>query len=175
MFVRPEQTTFPSVLLTAKQAIIVDGMRELRKFGITEDDFFRRKGIMTDEEGAASDGDVILALFDDLIDHSFGHGELADAYDSLSRFLYNAGMDPFEARKKWAHEQLLNWQKSQVCHNVSIESPDHACDESKQFAGKKFTIREAIDKLPIPCAECTFKRHPDEKYVWCCCDYKPVR
>ena len=27
----------------------------------------------------------------------------------------------------------------------------------------------------IPCEQCTFKRHPDEKYVWCCCDYKPAR
>jgi len=45
-----------------------------------------------------------------------------------------------------------------------------SCDACQQLDGKIFTIDEALQKMPIPNKECTFKLY-DENRGFCRCSY----
>ena len=97
---------------------------------------------------------------------------LADIYDAYSRFLYKTGRDPFKARQLWAKHMLLNMENSQVCRFVTIRSGK--CKASAEVADRPIKIEDAIEQLPVPCTECTCRRHANDKYPWCDCDYQPI-
>jgi len=47
---------------------------------------------------------------------------------------------------------------------------ENSCEACRQLENKVFTIEEALEKMPIPCKECTQKLY-DEKRGFCRCSY----
>lgn len=174
-FVRPQQKAYPSTILTARQVIIVDSLKELSRFGLNEDDFFRCRAILTDKHKgeAPKDEQVILKLYKGLLKQCEGHGETAEVQESISKFQRDVGMDSFEARKAWAIATLQNLLKGKITRAVKIKVQGDACEHCAKLADRVYRLEEAIEKLPIPCPECTKKRHPKDAHSACRCEYVP--
>jgi thioredoxin-related protein len=91
----------------------------------------------------------------------------------MSLFLNDAGKDCFSTRQQVAKMELLTYKKSGVIDKVQILTcGKNSCEACQQLDRKVFTIEEALEKMPIPCKECTFILY-DKTRGFCRCAYLP--
>ncbi|MET0039415.1 hypothetical protein [Dehalococcoides mccartyi] len=84
----------------------------------------------------------------------------------MARLRYEQGSEWFSIMQQAQREALLYLKNSKVCSKVEILAAqnEQTCDKCRALNGKKFTIQDALDKMPIPVQGCE----------WCCCTYIAV-
>ena len=172
IYVRSKQKIFPSVLLNKEDAIAVDWLRHLNNFGIKDIDFINeRRGLSKKFGNEAKSTDVIWGLFNKLILKTKDLHSLKCIYYDMALFLNKEGKDCFSVLQQSAKMNLMKFKQAGVVEKVRILTVgEDSCEACRLLENKVFTIEEALEKMPIPCKECTHKLY-DEKKGFCRCSY----
>ena len=82
--------------------------------------------------------------------------------------------DHWKDSEKYARSTLRRYQKSEV-NQVKISAIGDSCPACKAQNMKVYLIEDALEKMPIPCKDCTFDLHGEHAPVgWCRCIYMPI-
>jgi hypothetical protein len=93
-------------------------------------------------------------------------GQLQFLYWHQARLLFETGQDFFLLRQESAKCELRRYQAMDLFSKVEIYTPGDACSKCKALHGKIFTIKEALETMPIPVKDC--------ENIWCLCIYLPI-
>ena len=182
IFVRTSPSTRGKVLVTEEGSKKIDielkkisfrnrWLREIEGLGITEKDFYSRKEIFFVKNGVeVKDGDVFWSLFNESITKTRDLHQSKMIYYLMSLFLHEEGRDYFATRQLSAKMELIQNQNSSLKLNAVIITAGDSCEACKKSANKVMTIEEALEKMPIPCKECTHTIS-DNKRGFCRCCY----
>lgn len=149
-------------------------LRLLDEVGISENDFIKRTHKSIEEASDQEIKDVVWAGYNQLAlkyAKSNDFGALKTLYYRMALFLNEERKDFFQILQQSAKMDLLSYRQSEVVKKVEILTcGENSCESCQRLAGKKFTIEEALEKMPIPNKECTFKLY-DENRGFCRCCY----
>lgn len=163
------------ILVTENETIIIDAMKILEQYGVTEKDFENHKKKFKYE---ISDKDAIWSLYNKLLQKNFEENNfqiLSRLYSDMALMLNKEGKDCFTFLQQARKMELLRYQRasvmSTIIKGVKIATCGmNSCEACHKLDGKSFTIEEALEKMLIPCKECTNKIFND-KYPFCRCCY----
>ena len=187
IFVRTLPLTHQKVLVTEDEAKKIDkewdkvssrknAILQLSSYGISENEFDNYKKNFKFE---VSDSDVIWSLLNNLLQKNMKEnnlGNLSSIYSHMALILSKAGKDCFEYSQQARKMELLRYQhlRSEIIIGVKILTMGcNSCEACQKLDGQVFTIEEALEKMPIPCKECTNMLFND-KYPFCRCGYITV-
>lgn len=187
MYVRTQPSNRQKVVVTEEGAKQIDlewakigfkdnRLRQLAEFEITEHDFVRRVGKSIEEASEQEFDDVIWTEQNKLAnryikDNDFG--ALKSLYYGMALKLNRQGKDWIKVLQESQKMSLLDCGKYGVIKQVKIFSSDDSCEACRLLHDKIFTIEEALEKMPLPCKECTYKFYtPGDKIGgFCRCMY----
>lgn len=130
--------------------------------------------------GAALSRDIKWAIYNHLIQKMLPKNDfqsLKMIYWEMARQLFEEGKDAFQLLWQSAKMDLLSHQgNSDIYQKVEIlTTGDQSCPECQKLNGKIFTIKEALEKMPIPCKACSSElKENDNRSGWCRCIYSSV-
>ena len=184
IFVRSLPSGEKKVLLTEDEAKQVElewdklhskkrCMEKLARYDVEEKDFNRRKKELSKKIAQeAEDRDVLWSLLNELIQKNIEDFRLLSfIYYDLADIVNKEGKDSYTFLHLAQKMVIMDMQKSSIVKGVEIVScGSNSCEVCQQLNGKRFTIKEALEKMPLPIRECTHKQHND---VWgyCRCCY----
>ena len=172
IYVRSKQKIFSSNLLNKEDVIAVDWLKNLENFGIKDDDFINKRSELSKKFGKeAKSTDVIWGLFNELILETKDLHSLKMIYYEMALFLNKEGKDCFTVLQQSAKMELMKFKQEAFIKKVGVlTAGEDSCEACRRLENKVFTIEEALEKMPIPCKECTHKLY-DEKRGFCRCCY----
>jgi hypothetical protein len=150
--------------------------RHLDRWGITDKDFERHKAQLSRKlKQEVSDDDVTWAIFSDLLQKGMKEGEfqeLSMIYYEMALFQNKRGKECFQLLQQAAKMRLNEYKQSGV-KKVQVQTVGDSCPACRKLEGRVFTVKQALEKMPIPCKKCTFKLYDDQR-GFCRCHYLPV-
>ena len=182
IYMRSLPSTRSKVLVTEDEAKKIDTewkkvhfrdkwLKDLKQYEITEKDFRIHKDKLSKRFGReASDRDVIWSLFNQLLTKIKDLHSLKMIYFEMALFLNEEGKDCFAVRQQSVKMELLRYKQEAHAKKIRIGIAKDSCEVCQRLGNKVFTIEEALEKMPIPCKECTHKLY-DKKRGWCRCFY----
>jgi len=172
IYVRPKQKLFSSTLLTKEDALAVDRLKYLENFGFKGNDFINKRRELSKKFGKeAKSTDVIWGLFNELILKTEDLHSLKMIYYEMALFLNKEGKDCFTVLQQSAKMELMKFKQEGFIKKVRIlTAGEDSCEACQRLGNKVITIEEALEKIPIPCKDCTRKLY-DEKRGFCRCCY----
>ncbi len=176
MYVRSTQKVFESSLLTREDAMAADQLKQLETYGVTSTDFLDKRTELSQKFGGkAKSADAIWAIFNDLIaKNSQDLDALRMIYYSTALFLNSEGKDYSELLRQSAKMRLLSYKKEGFVEKVGISTGGEGlCSACSKLDGKKLSIDEALEKMPLPFNGCT-NSIENGKQGFCMCDWMPV-
>ncbi|MBX9889339.1 MAG: hypothetical protein K2Y30_15560 [Flavobacteriaceae bacterium] len=169
IFVRKSNDSKIKTFVTEKQAQEIDierekeylkyrGFPDLEKFGVTKDEFIKRKEEYYLKYGIENNNnDVVWSLFNELlIKNANDVDKLRIIYYTMAVLLHQEGKDNFKLLQLSAKATLDSFQLCGFEFKVEILGSSDSCDACKKLNGKIISIEEAY-LLPIPCRECTHR------------------
>ena len=98
--------------------------------------------------------------------------EMKTTYFDMAMFCYDESR-PFSHLLQEAHKaELRGYQQSGVVTRVSImTSKSDSCEQCAQLHGKKYSVEDALETMPIPVKDCAMDLGTGEG--WCRCVYAP--
>lgn len=183
IYVRKSPLTHEKILVTEDEAKKIDlewkrirfrnkWLRTLKSYGITEEDFNKYKEKLSKRFGErASDRDVIWLIFNELIQKMRDFHSLRMIYYEMALFLNEEGKDFFTVLQQSIKMELMRYKKDGV-KRVRIIAAKDACSACKKLDDNVLSIKDALERMPIPCKECTHKLY-DENRGFCRCAYVP--
>lgn len=187
IFIRKLSDSKNKTLLTEEQAQEIDIEREkeylkykgfhyLESYGITKDEFIKRKDEYYLKFGIENNNnDVVWSFFNELLIKNVNDVDrLRMIYYTMAVLLHQEGKDNFKLLQLSAKATLdslqLRNQSSNLVFNFEIMGCRDSCDNCKKMDGKIISMEEAY-LLPVPCRECT------HSIGFCRCTYGslPVR
>jgi hypothetical protein len=181
IYVRTSPSTKEKVLVTEEGAKQIDDeyakagyrnswLNTLGQYGVTAIDFDNMNRSLSERFGyKANDRDTIWQLFNTLIPKTKDLNTLSNIYYSMALFLHYEGKDSFKLQQQSRKMELLK-QKNDGIDKVRILAGDDSCDACKDQENKVYSVDEALEKMPIPCKNCS-NRLPGEKFSFCRCTY----
>jgi len=115
--------------------------------------------------------DVAWATLKRLTSGRRSHAELKSAFDSQARFLALGGRDHRESHRESHRHELLAFAQSGI-ERVEILGVV-GCRQCKRQHGQRMTVAEALERMPLPCAECTNTGVYGSPFGFCRCLYVP--
>lgn len=183
LIVRTDLTTREKIVLTEEGARIYDErlnaererkfwIKTVSSYGLTEADFYSRKDQLADSGKASDDMAAGWSLLLECLEKLTDHRELKGLLFQMAFILYERGGDFLPYLKDMHRQALLGYKKSGFVKKVSISSTHDSCPACKRLANKTYTIEEALEKMPLPCSECSTITVGDTP-GWCRCSYLP--
>ncbi|MBL7075672.1 hypothetical protein ISS37_10600 [candidate division KSB1 bacterium] len=188
IYTRRLPPNYEIVLVTEDEAKKIDLEKEkfffrqrwldtLKQYGITERIFNIRKDELSQRnQKEANDRDVFWSLFNEINQEAMKTGDfqtLKTIYYSMAMFLNEEGKECFDLLQQSAKMELLVIKRRGVIKKVQIITAGHnSCSNCRKSENKIFSIDEALEKMPIPCKECTTTLY-DENKGFCRCRYIP--
>lgn len=171
IYVRSKQKIFSSSFLNKEDAVAMDWLKKLEDFGIKDNDFInKRKELSEKFRKEAKSTDVIWSLFNKLILKTKDLCLLKAIYYNMALFLNEGGKDCFAILQQSAKMELMRFKQEDFIEKVKIlTTGKDSCKACQRLENKIFTIKEAIEKMPIPCKECTHKIYNNKKSFCRCC------
>jgi hypothetical protein len=182
IFVRTSPLTRCKVLVTEEGSKKIDielkkisfrnrWIREIEGLGITEKDFYSRKETFFVKNGfEAKDGDVFWSLFNESITKTRDLHKSKGIYYLMSLFLHEEGRDYFATRQLSAKMELMQERNSSIKLKAKIIAAKDSCEVCQKLDGRIMSVEEALEKMPVPCKECTHTIS-DNKRGFCRCMY----
>lgn len=171
IYVRTTQNLFSSSYLTKDEVIALDGFKRLEEYGINEQCFFDKNEYLSNKFGFANPKDVVWKLYNDENMKAIKAGDmqiLKTLNFNMALFLKDEGRDFFGCLQESSKMELMLY-KQRGCEKVQILSVG-GCEACTKLNDLILPIDEALEKMPIPVKECTFKLH-DNTSGWCRCIY----
>ena len=148
-------------------------LKVLSKYEFSESNITSEKAVLAKKFGKnASNSDAILLLFNKAILKSIQREGDNLPYLDIALFLNEEGKSaytPFYILKK----MQLNGTLRNGINRVEILANSSSCAHCKKSGGKILSIKEALEKMPLPNKSCTFKLNKG-KHGWCRCVWLPV-
>ncbi len=171
IFIRKLEDSKEKTLVTEKQAQEIDlerekeylkykGFHNLESYGVTKDEFLKRKEEHYLKFGIENNNDdVVWSFFNELlIKNANDVNKLRMIYYTMAMLLHQEGKDNFELLQLSAKATLDNLQlrnqSSDLVFNFEIMGCRDSCENCKKMNGKIISKEEAY-LLPVPCRECT--------------------
>lgn len=175
IYVRSKQKIFSSDLLNKEDAIAVDWLKNLENYGIKDRDFISEKRELSKKFGKEAQAtDVIWGIFNELLLKTKDLHSLKMIYHDMALFLNQQEKDCFKVLQQSVKMELMKFKNEGFVKKVSIlTAGKDSCEACQRLGNKVFTIKEALEKMPIPCKECTHTLY-DEKQGFCRCCYVAV-
>ncbi|HWR93593.1 MAG TPA: hypothetical protein VN192_00135 [Flavobacterium sp.] len=183
IYVRTSPDTGFKIIVTEKESNKLDAelkkkyfrnkwLRNIEGLGISKEDFQNKHEEFYKKNGTyVKDGDVFWSLFNELIIKTSDTKLLRGIYYEMAWFLFEEGRDYFAIRQQSARMQLLSALNSNLNLKATILTcGDGSCQECNKLANTVYTIEEALEKMPIPCPDCTHLG-TEEKKGFCRCWY----
>lgn len=149
-------------------------MKKLNLYGLADKDFdLMREKLSQKFNKDASDGDAIWGLFQNLTTKITSLQELKGLYYEKALFLNDEGRDCFSQLQQSAKVELQYLKKDGLADKVQILSAG-GCETCKKLDGKVLTIQDALEKMPIPCKECSYKLRAKDNFSFCRCEFVPA-
>ncbi len=149
-------------------------MKQLELYGLSDKDFDLMKSKLTVKfNKEPSNYDVIWGLFQELTIKTTNPQDLKGLYYEKAIFLHEEGRDCFNQLRESVRCELMDVKQQGLANKVEILSAG-GCNACKKQSGLVFTINEALEKMPIPCKDCTFKLRKFYKKYFCRCEYIPI-
>lgn len=180
IFVRRLNDSKFKALITEEQAQEIDierekdylkyrGFHDLEKFGVTKDEFTKRKEEHYLKYGIENNNnDVVWSLFNELlIKNANDVDKLRMIYYTMAVLLHQEGKDNFKLLQLSAKATLDSLQLSNLQLKVGIVGCSDSCEACKKLNGKIISMEEAY-LLPVPCRECT------HRIGFCRCSYSAI-
>ncbi len=99
--------------------------------------------------------------------------ELKMTYFDMAMFCYDEGRSFFHLLEEARKAELRGYQQSPVVTRVSImTSKSGSCAQCVQLHGKKYSIEDALETMPIPVKDCAMDLGTGGG--WCRCVYTPL-
>lgn len=145
----------------------------LKKSDAVSLDAIKNVGLMTELEKVVRHADpqlslqdVVWALLNKIKANGVKKNDLNAASTitwQMARLCYLQGGEWRSLMQQSYRELLMSCLNNKLIPKVQISSAldDNVCDECKALHGKTFTIREALEKMPLPPQNCE----------WCRCTY----
>lgn len=88
---------------------------------------------------------------------------------------YEEGGDYISILKKHHKSELHRYKETEVVSKVEILSAglNISCDACNELDGRQFTIKEALETMPLPNLKCTYSWSSLEP-GFCRCTYVPI-
>jgi hypothetical protein len=150
------------------EAVRNDAIRRTQNIGASVKDFERTERELTEKWGFAPPRDVFWALAGKAALAAFQNRDyhrLSMVYWGQARLLYEEGKDHMEIAKEASKACLQGYAERGFPLRVQVSTG--CCPMCNRDEGRKFTIAEALEKLPIPHEAC-------ENDGWCTCTWSPV-
>ncbi|MDD5041264.1 MAG: hypothetical protein PHX87_03255 [Candidatus Peribacteraceae bacterium] len=169
IFVRRTQKIFDSILLTKKQALVVDTIKDNEYLGLSQSEM--RQCLSANTKGLG-EADILWGYFNKKNMEAAKRGNLDQLrmlQYAMALFLNKEGRSHNHCLLASAKYELMRLKSGGVT-NVQIITTQDSCEECKKFAGKTLNINEAIRDMPVPCIECS-RNLFNEKFGFCRCIY----
>ncbi|MDD1771902.1 MAG: hypothetical protein LUQ09_03190 [Methanomassiliicoccales archaeon] len=151
-----------------------ESMRMLAKFYMGEMDLKMKEKQMLIAQG--KEGPVWMAALELLKDRVIKTEDpdlRLKMYQAMVELLASLGQkEDLQVIQEIIARINLKGFKEMGFERVEIECDDGACPACRKMAGKKMTIEEATNTMPLPCKECSTKK--DEVQGYCRCRYFAV-
>lgn len=89
--------------------------------------------------------------------------------EELEKFMHEEDEKMIKQLRESNKESLKSYKDSEVVKYVEILSCENACENCKEWSGKKILVEEAIEKELLPIKSCS-----NIVYGYCRCTYLPV-
>jgi hypothetical protein len=173
IYVRSKQSIFASTLLIREDAIAIDELKNLENYGIKDKDFIKKRRELSKKLGKeAGSTDVIWSLFNELKLKTKDLHTLSMIYYAMALFSNKEGKDSFTLLQQSAKMKLMDYKQRGVKKVKILTGGEESCEVCRRLENKVFTIKEALETMPIPQKECTHKLY-DKKRGFCKCEYAP--
>ncbi|MFV8354171.1 hypothetical protein [Flavobacterium sp. XS2P14] len=142
------------------------GFHDLENFGVTKDEFLKRKEENYLKYGIENNNDdVIWSLFNELLIKNVNDfDKLRMIYYSMAVKLHQESKDNFKYLQLSAKALLDSCQNSDLVFDFQIITAKDCCENCRSNDGKILSMQQAY-LLPVPCKEC------DNKIGFCRCTY----
>lgn len=171
IYIKPKQTIFTTTLLKKDDAIAVDYLKALAKFAVTESDYLAEQAELGKWFGeAVNSTDVIWSLFKQVSSRTRDLELLKSIQHTMALFLKEGDYDCYSLLQRLVKRQLLDFQKKGI-KKVRIQTAGiDSCSACRQLEGKVYTIKRALQEMPLPHKECSYKLSGVIKN-FCQCEY----
>jgi hypothetical protein len=151
--------------LKHEDALSVDVIKTLP---ISEKEYYKTEKELVKKFGKAPTlGDVVWGILNNHLVTAMQRKDWQNMrmlYWQQARLLFESGQDFFSLLQESAKCELRRYQATNV-HKVEILTTG-ACSKCQSLQGKIFTVKEALETMPIPVKDC--------ENVFCRCTYLPV-
>ena len=138
-------------VVTDEEAAIRDWLDAVAEFAITREKFDRKREELSSRFGTrASVNDTAWGLLNALVGR-VDDSTLQFVYWQMARLVSEEGKDPKRYLRQALQQQLLSLRRSGVGMVDTSDCNDpFVCSACKALRGKRWTIEEALSKMPIP-------------------------
>jgi len=148
------------------------------QMGFSEKDYYKTKRILKRKFGTSpSHSDIYWYISNLFLEKAFKEKDLEamrQIYFRQALFLHEEGKDCFPVLQMSQKCELLQYRQQGVKKVRISTTKDKACENCKSLEGEVFSIKEALEKMPLPVKNCLHKLNPDAPTGWCRCLYEPV-
>ncbi|MHC3130322.1 MAG: hypothetical protein IBV52_09640 [Candidatus Bathyarchaeota archaeon] len=168
IYVRTRPSDRQRILVTDEEAKSLDALERL---GVSQKEYQNtEKELSKKFKTAPSQGDIVWAILNERLLSAMKKNDwqqMKMLYWEQARLLYEQGKEFLRLQQEAARCELRNYQSSGVVKKVEIlTAGDQSCEKCNALNSKVFTIKQALEIMPIPVEDC-------EK-GWCRCLYLPV-
>ena len=151
--------------MRSKKSINNMFLNELKEFGISDAEFNIRKKELSSKSGIENnENDVIWSFFNELLMSNSNDFDIqSKIYLSMAIFLFDEGKDFFPLLKESYRAELLSLELKSiesptiwvVTIGNSLNENSLPCSKCKELNGIQMSIKEALEKMPIPIKDCS--------------------
>ncbi|HBE80918.1 MAG TPA: hypothetical protein DDW65_24490 [Firmicutes bacterium] len=175
IYFRPKAIIFDQPLLIQADALVVDRLMKLAKFGIDSQSFIQKRVELQDKYGPEVNSvDVLWSLVQTALNATQDPGILKKLYHQATLFLKDLKQDFYSILQRSAKMQLLEFQNDAYTKQVRIvTAPGGVCATCRQLDGTIYSLEDAIRLMPLPCKACG--HHLSKEFSgFCRCNYQAV-
>ncbi len=145
----------------------------LKTHGVKEEDFDKATEKLTEKFGETpSVKDIIWLLFNETISKLKDFDSLKMIYYEMALFLNEEKKDFSTVLQQSQKMDLLKYKQIGI-KKVQILSAHNSCEACKKLNDKIFTVKDALEKMPLPCMNCKYILDDDSR-GFCRCVFVPV-
>jgi hypothetical protein len=175
IYVRTRPSDRKRILATEEDAKRIDDewkyKQILERFSVSQEEYQNTEKVLTKKfKTAPSQRDIIWTILNNRLLSAMkktSWQQMKMLYFEQALFLKDEGKNPFKVLQESKRCELRGYQSFGV-KKVQILSSGSSCDKCKTLNGKIFTIKEALETMPIPIDNC------DNLYRYCRCVYLPI-
>lgn len=114
--------------------------------------------------------DIVWSIFNELLLRTTDFQDQKSLHYSMALFLADEGRDPYRMLQQASRAELMHYKNSGAIDKVKILASGNGCAECESLGGTILDIDQALNEMPIPNKECTYKSF-SKKHSFCRCCY----